>query len=288
MSLMCRPQQAGVPLWGDSKPNRATSENSHFRGEIVKKLLCCLSAVGIAPVFAAVTTDGVNLINQVTVQDAGGFPYKITQPGSYRLSGNLVVPAAKPVPVGIVISASDVTLDLNGFTLSCSSTCAPENSALGIAISGKNVSISNGTITGFAGTVSGAAIDYGSGTTTASSGRVDRMILSANSIGVQDNTSGAVSVTNSSIINNKDTGVVDTLGPLVVSSSVLAGNPVGINGQGAPSGLILSNLIAGSSAFGLIVYPKGPAYGPNTFQGNGQNADGGVSMGNNVCGSSTC
>jgi hypothetical protein len=97
-----------------------------------------------------------------------------------------------------------------------------------------------------------------------------------------------VSVTNSSSINNTDTGVVDTLGSLVVSSSVLTGNPVGINGQGAPSGLILSNLIAGSSAFGLIVYPKGPAYGPNTFQGNGQNADGGVSMGNNVCGSSTC
>ena len=55
--------------------------------------------------------DGTVLINQSTVM-GGGFPYHITQPGSYRLSGNLVVPA---LTNGIVIAASHVTLDLNGF-----------------------------------------------------------------------------------------------------------------------------------------------------------------------------
>jgi hypothetical protein len=67
-----------------------------------------------APAFAV---DGVILINQATVMAAGGFPYKITQPGSYKLSGNLVVTTA--IAEAIVISSDDVTLDLNGFSISC-------------------------------------------------------------------------------------------------------------------------------------------------------------------------
>jgi hypothetical protein len=52
-----------------------------------------LSALAIAaalstPVFAV---DGTTLINQATVPSAGGFPYHITQSGSYRLSGNPIV-----------------------------------------------------------------------------------------------------------------------------------------------------------------------------------------------------
>src|SRR5436305_10093862 len=70
-------------------------------------------AMALAPAFAF-AIDGVTLINQSTVMAAGGFPYSITQPGSYKLTGNLVVPSLLN---GILISASDVTLDLNGFTI---------------------------------------------------------------------------------------------------------------------------------------------------------------------------
>jgi hypothetical protein len=66
--------------------------------------------------------DGVILIDQnralagnVTPVDAPGFPVTITQPGSYRLSGNLTAGANVS---GIEILASNVTLDLNGFTIS--------------------------------------------------------------------------------------------------------------------------------------------------------------------------
>src|SRR6266850_592227 len=69
----------------------------------------------------AYAVDGVVLIDQnralagnVTPGDAPGFPISITQPGSYRLSGNLTVPAATN---GIEISASNVTIDLNGFSI---------------------------------------------------------------------------------------------------------------------------------------------------------------------------
>ena len=46
---------------------------------------------------------------------SGGFPYKIANPGSYRSSGNLVVKAADTTAINI--DASNVTIDLNGFSI---------------------------------------------------------------------------------------------------------------------------------------------------------------------------
>ena len=77
-----------------------------------------LAFIGLTLLFrvCASAADGQILINQATVTAAGGFPYAISQEGSYKLSGNLVNPAFTN---GIVIAASNVTLDLNGFTISC-------------------------------------------------------------------------------------------------------------------------------------------------------------------------
>jgi hypothetical protein len=50
---------------------------------------------------------------------AGGFPYTISQSGSYRLSGNLTPPLNVSA---IQILTGNVSLDLNGFTISCSFT----------------------------------------------------------------------------------------------------------------------------------------------------------------------
>ena len=54
------------------------------------------------------------LVGGVTPGDTPGFPVTISQPGSYRLASNLLVPAGTN---GIEISASNVSLDLNGFTI---------------------------------------------------------------------------------------------------------------------------------------------------------------------------
>jgi hypothetical protein len=66
--------------------------------------------------------DGVVEINQaralaggVTPGDTAGFPVSITQPGSYRLTGNLTVTAANSTAIDI--PSKDVTLDLGGFTI---------------------------------------------------------------------------------------------------------------------------------------------------------------------------
>jgi hypothetical protein len=78
--------------------------------------------LGASRGFAAVakTSDATVLINQAAVIDAGGFPFLITQPGSYKLIGNLTVPANTS---GILIQANDVTLDLNGFSITGPVVC---------------------------------------------------------------------------------------------------------------------------------------------------------------------
>ena len=63
---------------------------------------------------SAFAVDGQVLINQSTILASGGFPYHITQPGSYKLTGNLTVPFGSN---GIIIQSSFVTIDLNGFNI---------------------------------------------------------------------------------------------------------------------------------------------------------------------------
>ena len=60
----------------------------------MNKRVLILLAIAILPV-CAFAVDGVTLINQSTVMAAGGFPYVISQPGSYKLAGNLMVPSGQ-------------------------------------------------------------------------------------------------------------------------------------------------------------------------------------------------
>ena len=59
--------------------------------------------------------DGVIEINQAIVEANGGFPYVISEPGSYKLSGNLTVPDENTT--AIEVGAHGVTVDLNGFAI---------------------------------------------------------------------------------------------------------------------------------------------------------------------------
>ena len=118
-------------------------------------ILLCMLTTG-----AAFAVDGVILIDQnralaggITPGDTAGFPILITQPGSYRLSSNLLVPANTD---GIQVSASDVTLDLNGFEIKspqfvCTATPCdyPFGVKIGLFSEVTSVTVRNGTITGF-------------------------------------------------------------------------------------------------------------------------------------------
>jgi hypothetical protein len=64
----------------------------------MKNSVLVIVSMVLAPCWA-LAQNGVVLINQSTVaasganRSTGGFPYTITQPGSYQLSGNLTVPS---------------------------------------------------------------------------------------------------------------------------------------------------------------------------------------------------
>jgi parallel beta-helix repeat protein len=74
--------------------------------------------------------------------------YVINQPGSYYLSANLIVQALVK-PNGILINATDVTLDLNGFRISRGTT-GGGGGGIDIASMAHRASIRNGSISGFA------------------------------------------------------------------------------------------------------------------------------------------
>ena len=73
---------------------------------------------------------------------AGAAPWAISRPGSYKLWANHNVDTGD----GIVITASNVTLDLNGFQVSTTA----RGTGRGIVVqSARGVSVSNGRISGF-------------------------------------------------------------------------------------------------------------------------------------------
>jgi hypothetical protein len=111
-----------------------------------------LLLVGLTDVARAV--DGVVLISQntaltgnVTPGDEPGFPISINQPGSYRLTSNLVVPASLN---GIEIKADRVTVDLNGFAIIKAGNVSGEFAIKALPPAAtNNVRVANGIITGF-------------------------------------------------------------------------------------------------------------------------------------------
>jgi len=168
---------------------------------------------------SAFAVDGVVLINQASVNAAGGFPYKITVSGSYKLSSNLSVTTV--TVDAIDINADNVVLDLNGFSItSVDTTCTPSTSGPncqgvggnGIrSISGTNVTVRNGSVTGF----SFGALLAGIGNL------VEEMHFSGNSIGIEVH--GGI-VRRSTAMNN-------SLGILSFQSN-LSENAINHNGTG--------------------------------------------------------
>lgn len=96
-------------------------------------------------------------LNQAVIEEAGGFPYTISASRNFVLTGSLVVPSGTD---GLLLTSTEIVLDLNGFSISSSAVCVPGNcsSGLGSAIRplsgiahGHRSSVQNGTVRGFAG-----------------------------------------------------------------------------------------------------------------------------------------
>lgn len=229
----------------------------------VKQVLTAMGVmVSLLPVARAV--DGVVLIDQnkalagsVTPGDVPGFPITISQPGSYRLSGNLTVPNANTN--GIEITVQNVTIDLNGFAITgpvtCSEfpaiVCASGGTGSGIVgLSFANTMVRNGFVQGM--------------------GRDGVFLLSGVVESVQAN-------------QNARNGINVTSG--TVRDSIARAN--GHAGIEIEVGSAMRNVLNHNS-LGLVMSAT-TAYSGNTFSFNTLNFQGsGINTGQNICDNLIC
>jgi hypothetical protein len=203
--------------------------------------------------------DGVTLIDQkvamggrVTAMDTPGFPVTISQPGSYRLSGNLVVPDAGTT--AIEITADNVTLDLNGFSIIGPNVCTPNPTRCTFSGGGGIGVMSVGPV----GVVSPANVRVMNGTVRGMGGHGIRMLGD-----------GTV-VERVNAVSNGGPGIVVGEGSVIDSVAKL-------NASGAAIvGLIVRGCISSNNIFGIFIRPGGVGMG-NTASFN---AAGGISVNN--------
>jgi parallel beta-helix repeat protein len=200
--------------------------------KIISALVCATSALFLS--VAAHAVDGPKLIDQAKVLASGGFPYQITEPGSYRLSSNLVVSGSTDA---IDIVTSDVTLDLNGFSISGPGTSAVSGTSTPIT----GVAVRNGTISGL---ISGITLSNCTGCS------VQQMLVKTTTNGINAGPNALISsnvVTGGSGIG---TGIVAGTNSLINGNTV-SGSTYGI--QGGTNSTVSGNTVSNSYSAGIYV-----------------------------------
>jgi hypothetical protein len=209
----------------------------------------------------ALAVDGVIEINQaraaagnVTAGDGPGFPVLISASGSYRLTSNLIV---TPGQDGIDVTASHLTIDLNGFTITAGGGGVTD----GISIqSATNVEVRNGSILGFT---------------------RDGVFTNA--------TTNFVRVIGVTAIGNATIGIdLQGVGGVIDGCTTIDGN-TGM--RVVDNSRVVNSIAHGNSSFALVL--SGPSgYSGNVFtvnNGGSANAQvsGGFQLGTNICGGDT-
>ena len=211
----------------------------------------------------AAAADGEVLINQSTVLaggitpgDEAGFPAMINRPGRYKLRGNLSVPAGL---VGIQVMASDVTIDLNGFTIR---SAVPGEASGGVFVrDADRVRIANGTITGFQA--------FGIYLAEGEHDVVENMrILNTSGFSNGAIYAGRQTRIRNNILANNVFTIVDCSRCLIENNIITGGSFYGISVSG---GVVVGNVIVGNAQHGLrgtaTNFPDS-GYGGNILVGN--------------------
>lgn len=209
------------------------------RSRFLLSLYALFIAGSVATLYAV---DGVILIDQnralagnVTPGDAPGFPVTITQPGSYRLSGNLTVPFDTN---GIEIQVAHVTVDLNGFRIAGDGiggigvTTRDQSGSLSLA----GITVRNGTITNF-----GIGILLSSVNVDSSSEVTQIRALDNNLVGI---VAGRNAIVTGNIATGNFTGIAAGEGSTITgnTSSRNSVNGLGVN---CPS-TVVGNMVSGN------------------------------------------
>ncbi len=213
-------------------------------------------ALDIAP---ALAVDGVIEINSAVVAQSG-FPYTISAPGSYRLTGNLNnVPSGSD---GIDVTADNVTIDLNGFAI-----IGQSGSGNGISSSNNQVTVRNGSVIGMGG----------------------------NGIALGNN----ATVADVQAIGNGGNGIVVGDGSVVQHNTASSNKSVGISITGS-GGSVIQNTMMNNTSYGLKVKDTTTGIALNVLTGNSGNSTPGSPTGqlngngtpnelfNNLCNGTAC
>jgi hypothetical protein len=217
--------------------------------------------------------DGVTLIEPsrvarggITPGDAPGFPITISQPGSYRLAGNLTV--TDMFTTAIEITANNVTLDLNGFSIIGPNVCTP-NPTMCNHSSGGGVGVHAGSFS--AGTVAPDGVRVMNGTVRGMGFHGVRLMgdgtaverVHTHSNGGPGIVVGDGSVTDSSAILNGGAGIIGS----IVRGNISANNrSSGIFLRG-PGGVATGNSAKSNGNYGIDASCAGSIVG-NTAVGN--------------------
>ena len=186
----------------------------------MKKALLIVLAIALVP-FSAFAVDGVVLINDATVKAMGGYPLVISNPGSYRLSGNLTVPNENTT--AIFMNNDNINLDLNGFSILGPTvcvgfpvtSCSPKGTGNGVDFGARrNITVVNGTIRGMG--HHGIAADAGG----SSGGHVER--IHADSNGTDGIRIAYGTVSGSTAVGNGANGI--STDHSTISGNTVAGN----------------------------------------------------------------
>ncbi len=282
-----------------------------------------VSAIGILLTLFVATpsygVDGVIEINDaaalaggITAGDTAGYPVTISESGSYRLTGNLSQPSSNTTVINI--QASNVTLDLNGFSILgstvCSgapvSSCSPLGTGAGISApsSVDNVVVKNGTVSGMADncvSLSGSPNEVrnlqvnncgDNGISASNITLIDNVVSQDNRLdGIKLN-STVPTVRNCRIFRNGGDGIETSASG---SSGIIEGNFINFNGGDGINalgnyGLIRNNVVRSNADFGADIQFTTVGFVNNVFSNNnssGAQTSGGTSLGTNLCGTNT-
>ncbi|MCH9648222.1 MAG: hypothetical protein K0U98_08285 [Deltaproteobacteria bacterium] len=256
-------------------------------------------------------------VGSITPGDTPGFPVTLSEQGSYRLTSNLQVPDLDTT--GILITASFVSLDLNGFTIFGPGGGLGQGDGIdGSSTSVSGVVIRNGTVRGMGSDgirlshrarvekVHATGNDF-NGINLGEGSIVRDCIASLNGgagIRVDDGSSlvgntsldndfngldlgqGSVAMGNASMGNDRS-GLIASSSVTVVNNSLLNNGLDGARvGQGS---LLQGNTARDNTLFGFDFTGLGSAYGGNVLSSNGSGTilGIGVQVDSNACNSST-
>ena len=213
--------------------------------------------------------DGVIEINQAIVEANGGFPYVISEPGSYKLTGNLSVDGGEADGI-LVQTEVGVTIDLNGFEIDGGESTGIGVSSRRLDDSGPlpfgNVEVRNGTVRRFA---IGVSVQSGAVLGIRAFSNTDAGILGfrsrvANCV-ARDNGGAGIQgmiVADSEATGNQGIGIVGSESPVVagnvaannVGDSDFFGEDSGVQISVDPNGLALNNTATAPSSDAPAIY----------------------------------